>query len=130
MYEFYESGRNKKLFSSSRIIKSSSSGHMPFDGIITHCLITEHIDKKIYNQRTDNPGRKSKKTEGEKPKKTRKIESKDKPGFRSLTKNNLRTQTSNCNSPYKCNGFNENWFPQSYDIDLKLSLVLMISIFI
>ena len=95
-----------------------------------------------------------KKTKREKSKKTRKIESKDKPDIRSLTNNNsavkkvshrkkknLRTQlikqdsskslrTSNCNSPYKCNGFSENWFLQSYDINLKLSLVLIISIFI
>ena len=138
-------------FSSPRIINVLGNGRMPPDGIITHCLIEEHTDKKIFNQRTENPRRKPKKTKREKPKKSKKMESKDKPNIRSHTNNkstvrevshrnekNLRTQlmsskslqTSNCNSPYKCNGFNENWFPQSNDIDLKLSLVLMISIFI
>ena len=141
-------------FSSPRIINVLGNGRMPPDGIITHCLIEEHTDKKIFNQRTENPRRKPKKTKREKPKKSKKMESKDKPNIRSHTNNkstvkelshrkkkNLRTElmrqdssksleTSNCNSPYKCNGFNENWFPQSNDIDLKLSLVLIISILI
>ena len=114
-------------FYSSRIhvIDVLGNGQMPPDGVITHCLRR----------------RKPKKTKREKPKKTRKIESKDKPGIGSLTKKNLRTQlmrqdsskplqTSNCNSPYKCNGFNENWFIQSNDINLKLSLMLIILILI
>ena len=92
--------------------------------------MTEHIDKKIYNQRTDNPGRKSKKTEGEKSKKDKENRIKGQTRYQIPHKKNLRTQTSNFNSPYKCNGFNENWFPQSNDIDLKLSLVLIISILI
>ena len=97
---------------------------------------TKHIDKKINNQPSENSRGKPKKTKRKRQKKTRKMESKDKPDIRSLTntpivkgvshrkKKNLRTQlmrvsimgqdssklleTSNCNSPYKCNGFNEN----------------------
>ena len=133
--------------------KIQSSGHIAQPDEKTRNFASKHIDKKINNQPSENSRGKPKKTKRKRLKKTRKMESKDKPDIRSLTNNsivkgvshrkkkNLKTklmrqdsskslQTSDCNSPYKCNGFNENWFPQSNDIDLKLSLILIITVFI